>query len=56
MEHVYEEEVKDEEAIEGEDEKGHTEVEYQVNQAPPKIRRKRIQKNHHSYQIIGNNM
>jgi hypothetical protein len=36
VEHVYEEEAKDEEETEGEDEEDHIEVEEKVQQVPPK--------------------
>jgi hypothetical protein len=42
VEHVYEEEAKDEEATKGGDEEGQIEVEEKVQQAPPKTPRKRI--------------
>jgi hypothetical protein len=54
MEQLYEEEAKDEEEVKGEDEEDQTEVEEKVQQVPPKTPRKRVQKNHPSYQIIRN--
>ena len=54
MEQLYEEVAEEEEEVEGEDEEDQTKVEEQVQQVPPKTTRKRLQKNHPSYQIIGN--
>jgi hypothetical protein len=53
MEQLFEEEeAKDE--VEEEDEENPTETEEQVQQVSPKTPRKRVHKNHHSDQIIGN--
>jgi hypothetical protein len=54
VEQIYKEETKDEEEVEWEDEEDQTEVEEKFQQVPPKIPRKRVQKNHPSDQIIGN--
>jgi hypothetical protein len=51
MEQLYEEEAKDEE---GEDEEDLIEAEGKVYQVPPKTPSRRVQKNHHSDQIIRN--
>jgi hypothetical protein len=56
MEQLFEEEdeKEEEEKDEDEDEENLTEVEEKVQQLSPKTPSKRVQKNHPSYQIIGN--
>jgi hypothetical protein len=54
MEQPSEEEAEDEKEVEEEDEENPTETEEQVQQVSPKTPSKLVQKNHHSYQIIGN--
>jgi hypothetical protein len=54
MEKIYEEEEENEEEVEREDEEDQTEVEEKVQQVPPKIPIKQVQKNHPSDQIIRN--
>jgi hypothetical protein len=54
MEQLFEEEDEKEVEEEDEDEENSTEAEEQVQQVSPKTPSKRVQKNHHSDQIIGN--
>jgi hypothetical protein len=54
MEQLFEEEDEKEEEEEDEDEENPTEIEKQVQQVSPKTPSKRVQKHHHSDQIIGN--
>jgi hypothetical protein len=54
MKQPLEEEVEDEKEVEDEDEENSTETEEQVQQVSPKTPSRRVQKNHPSYQIIGN--
>jgi hypothetical protein len=56
MEQIFEEEdeKEEEEEDEDEDEENSTEVEEQVQHVSQKTHSKRVQKNHPSYQIIGN--
>jgi hypothetical protein len=53
MEQLFKEEVGDEKEVEEEDEENPTEEEEQVQQVPPKIPSRRLQKNYPSDQIIG---
>jgi hypothetical protein len=54
MEQLYKEEAEDENKVEGEYEDDLTEAEEQVQQVSPKTPSRQVQKNHLSYQIIGN--
>jgi hypothetical protein len=54
MEQLFEEEDKKEEEEEDEDEENLTEVEEKVQQVSPNTPIKRVHRNHHSDQIIGN--
>ena len=54
MKQLFEEEDEKKEEEEDKDEENPTESEEQVQQISPKTPSKRVQKNHHSDQIIGN--
>jgi hypothetical protein len=54
MKQPLKQEAEDEKEVEEEDEENLTEAEEQVQQVSPKTPNKRVQKNHPSYQIIGN--
>jgi hypothetical protein len=54
VEQLYKEEEKYKEKVEGLDEEDQKKVEEEVQQVPPRIPRKRVQKNHPLYQFIRN--